>query len=81
MSARYAALLQEWREASARTRAAQQDLKAKFDAHLDGGPAPTDEDLAYMRQLRAVEAAMLEAAMDYVRQTASGPPTGFGPGG
>jgi hypothetical protein len=79
MSARYAALLQEWREASARTREMQKALKAKFDAHLEGGPAPTEEEVARMRELRNVEAEKLEAAMEYVRETVSGPPTGFGP--
>jgi len=80
MSQRYAALLQDWRDASARTRDAQQKLKAKFDAHMEGGPAPTEEEVALVRRLREVEGEKLEAAMDYVRQTASGPPTGFGPG-
>jgi hypothetical protein len=78
MSERYAALLQEWREASARTREAQKRLKAKFDAHLEGGPAPTEAEVLFVRGLREVEGEKLEAAMEYVRQTASGPPTGFG---
>lgn len=79
MSERYAALLREWREASARTRQAQQELKDKFEAHLNGGSAPTEDDVALLHRLRVVEGEKLEAAMEYVRQTAFGPPTGFGP--
>jgi hypothetical protein len=75
MSERYAALIEEWRSAAARTREAQLGLKAKFDAHIAGGPAPTEEEVAHVRQLRAVEGEKLEAAMDYVRRTALGRPT------
>lgn len=80
MSERYSALLQEWREASARTREAQNLLKAKFDAHIDGGPAPTEDEVKLVRVLRGIEADKLETAMEYARRTAMGPPTGFGPG-
>jgi hypothetical protein len=79
MSQRYAQLIDEWRAASARTRAAQAELKAIFEAHLDGkGPAPDHELVEQLRALRDIEQAKLEAAMAYVRKTASGPPSGLG---
>jgi hypothetical protein len=79
MSQHYAELIDEWRAASARTRAAQAELKAIFEAHLDGnGPAPEQKLIEHLRELRDIEHAKLEAAMAYVRKTASGPPTGHG---
>lgn len=78
MSERNAALIESWRGAAARTREAQLALKAKFDAHLAGGPAPTEAEVTLVRELRDLESQRLEAAMDYVRRTALGPPTGFG---
>lgn len=77
MSERYAALIESWRAAAARTREAQLALKARFDAHLVGGPAPTEAQVALVRELREIEGHKLEAAMEYVRRTALGPPTGF----
>jgi hypothetical protein len=79
MSQRYAQLIDEWRAASAETRAAQAELKAVFEAHLDGkGPAPEPRTIERLRELRDIEHAKLDAAMAYVRKTASGPPTGHG---
>jgi hypothetical protein len=79
MSQRYAELIDDWRAASARTRAAQAALKTIFEAHLEGkGPAPEQRLIEQLRELRDVEHAKLEAAMAYVRKTASGPPTGYG---
>jgi hypothetical protein len=79
MSQRYAELIDQWRAASARTRAAQADLKAIFEAHLEGkGPPPEQALIERLRELRDIEHAELEAAMAYVRKTASGPPTGHG---
>jgi len=79
MSQRYAKLIDEWRAASADTRAAQAELKAAFEAHLEGkGPAPQAHAIERLRELRDIEHAKLEAAMAYVRKTAAGPPTGHG---
>jgi hypothetical protein len=79
MSQRYAELIDDWRAASARTRAAQAELKAIFEAHLDGKGSPPEQRLIeQLRELRDVEHAKLDAAMAYVRKTASGPPTGHG---
>lgn len=78
MSERYAALIESWRAAAARTREAQLALKARFDAHLAGGPAPSEAEVSLVRELRNAESQKLEAAMEYVRRTALGPPTGFG---
>jgi hypothetical protein len=79
MSQRYAELIDDWRAACARTRAAQAELKAIFEAHLDGkGPPPEQRLNEQLRELRDVEHAKLDAAMAYVRKTASGPPTGHG---
>ena len=46
MSTRYQELIEQWREAAARTREAQRLLKLAFDAHIAGGPAPSDEEVA-----------------------------------
>jgi hypothetical protein len=74
MSQRYAQLID-----SARTRAAQAELKTIFEAHLDGkGPAPDLALVERLRELRDIEQAKLEAAMAYVRKTAAGPPSGLG---
>jgi hypothetical protein len=79
MSQRYAELIDEWRKASSATRAAQAELKAVFEAHLEGkGPPPTARDTERLRELRDIEHAKLDAAMTYVRRTASGPATGHG---
>lgn len=77
MSQRYAALIEHWRKAAARTREAQLALKVKFDAHLAGGPAPSEDEVNHVRELREEEGRRLEEAMDYVRRTALGKPTGF----
>jgi hypothetical protein len=79
VSQRYAELIDEWRAASAQTRAAQAELKAMFEAHLEGkGPPPAQRLIERLRELRDLEHAKLDAAMAYVRRTASGPPTGHG---
>lgn len=78
MSQRYAALIERWRAAAARTREAQLALKSKFDAHIAGGPAPSEDEVQHVRDLRDDEGRCLEEAMDYVRRTALGKPTGFG---
>lgn len=77
MSQRYAALIEQWRAAAAKTREAQLALKAKFDAHLAGGPAPGEDEVRHVRELREEEGRRLEEAMAYVRRTALGKPTGF----
>jgi hypothetical protein len=79
VSQRYAQLIAEWRTAAAETRKAQAKLTLSLDAHLNGkGPAPDPSSIDYLRKLRDIEHAKLEAAMEYVRKTASGPPTGSG---
>lgn len=78
MSQRHAALIDRWRAAAARTREAQRALQEKFDAHLAGGPAPSEDEVQHVRHLRDEEGRRLEEAMDYARRTALGKPTGFG---
>jgi hypothetical protein len=79
MSQRYADLIEQWRLAAAQTRQAQARLTAIFNAHLEGkGPAPDAATVERLRTLRDIEHAKLGAAMEYARQTASGPPTGLG---
>jgi hypothetical protein len=78
MSEKYRALIAEWRKASDETRAMQQRIKARFDAHLAGtGAPPSDADLDRLHELRQVEQHRLEEAMRYIKDTALGPPTGF----
>jgi hypothetical protein len=79
MSQHYADLIEQWRIAAAATRDAQTKLTVVFNAHLDGkGPAPDAAAIEHLRRLRDIEHAKLEAAMEYARRTASGPPTGLG---
>ena len=78
MSETYAALISEWRLAAEATRTAQAALKAQFDAHLEGGPPPRDEDVRRLQELRAIESRKLDEAMQYVKKTARAPPTGLG---
>ena len=55
MSQRYAELIDAWRKASSETRAAQAELKAVFEAHLEGnGPPPTVRDTERLRELRDI---------------------------
>lgn len=79
MGQRYAELIEHWRTAAAETRDAQAKVTAVFNAHLEGkGPAPEAASIEHLRKLRDIEHAKLDAAMEYARKTASGPPTGLG---
>ena len=77
MSETYAALIKEWRVAAEATRKAQVALKAKFDAHLEGGPAPSD-DVRRLHALRTIENKKLDEAMKYVKSAPHGPQTSMG---
>lgn len=78
MSTQYKQLVDEWREAATRTRDAQRLLKVAFDAYISGGPAPSEQDVAALRQLRKVEGDKLEQAMDYIKRKAVGGPPSQG---
>lgn len=79
MSQRYAALLNEWRNAAAAARDAQQRLGERFDRYMAGqGPEPTPDDVKAVARLREIENRKLQAALDYAQRTASGPPTRWG---
>jgi hypothetical protein len=78
MSQRYAALIAEWRAASGETRALQKRIKEQFDMHLAGNVAPpSDADLDRLKGLRQQEQEKLDAAMKYIKVSATGPATGF----
>jgi hypothetical protein len=71
MSEKYKKLLDEWRGAADKTRAAQQKLKDQFELFLQGrGPEPSKAQTDRVQALRDIESAKLEAAMAYVRRTA-----------
>ncbi|WP_427913412.1 hypothetical protein ACPWT1_00075 [Ramlibacter sp. MMS24-I3-19] len=73
MSAAYDKLLDDWRQAAAETRRAQQVLKVRFDLFLQGcAPEPSEADIARMNALRDVESARLQAALASVRRIAAG---------
>jgi hypothetical protein len=74
VSTRYKELIDVWRAAAVRTREAQRLLNIAFDAHIAGGPEPSEEDVAALRDLRQIEADKMEEAMDYLRRT-GGPST------
>ena len=78
MSETYAALINEWRVAAEATRKAQVALKTKFDAHLEGGPPPSDDDVRRVHELHKIENRKLDEAMKYVKKAARGPQTGMG---
>jgi hypothetical protein len=75
VSTRYKQLIDDWREAAARTRERQRLLNIAFDEHIAGGPEPSEEDVAALSELRQIEADKLEEAMDYLRRTSTGGPS------
>lgn len=79
MSETYAAMIDAWREAAEATREVQTRLTQQFDDHLAGrAPAPSEKDIARLRQLRDMENRKLEAAIQYAARAAHEPPTGLG---
>jgi hypothetical protein len=79
MSRHHAELVDEWRTAAEESRKARARLSRILDAHLQGkGPAPEPRMIEHVRHLQDLERAKLDAAMEYAKETAAGPPTGFG---
>jgi len=73
VSEKYAAMLAEWKKLDELARAAEQSLRERYSAFLEGrGPEPTEWERQQAHASAEKARAQLKAALDYVAKT--GPP-------